>query len=274
MRTRLRTIALAGLAVTVVGAPAAADAAVIKTGGSTGLQLLAQKLATAYQKDKGVKVTVAGGGSGAGIRGANTGTFDIGNSSRKPAASDPAGLWFTPVTKEPFVVIVKPSSLVRTLTKAQIKGIFTGQITNWRQVGGRPGAIKVYSRIGTSGTLTTFRSLFLDDAPVTASAPTLASSALVRSKVANDPDGNAIGFVTFAYTATSTTVRALNVAGVAPTLKNVISNRYTYWGYQYFVTKGAPAGPSAAYLNWVRSAKGAAVMKNLAIPTTVAAEKT
>ena len=64
--------------------PASASAVTIKTGGSTGLQLLAQKLANAYRVQHGVKITVAGGGSGAGIKGAASGKFDIGDSSRDP----------------------------------------------------------------------------------------------------------------------------------------------------------------------------------------------
>src|SRR5262249_57719355 len=115
--------------------PAPAPAVTIKTGGSTGLQLLAQKLANAYKIQHGVKITVAGGGSGAGIKGAASGKFDIGDSSRDPAATDAHGLWFTPVTREPFVVIVNPHNPKKPLTQAQIKAIFTGKITNWAQVG-------------------------------------------------------------------------------------------------------------------------------------------
>ena len=69
-------------------------------------------------------------------------------------------------------------------------------------------------------------------------------------------------------------VRPLKVGGITASLKNVINGSYKYWGYQSFVTKGAPAGAVAKYISWVRSAKGAAVIKRYAIPTRDAAQKT
>lgn len=265
---RITAAALAA-AIGITGAAMdAASAAVITTGGSTGLQLTAQKLAIAFKARTGIRVTVAGGGSGAGIAGANTGRFDIGNSSREPRSSDPSGLQFWPITKEPFVVIVSPRNPVSSLTPTQIKGIFTGTITNWRQVGGPNKAIKVYSRIGTSGTLSTFRTLFLDGSAVTSSAPTLASNGLVRTKVANDPNAAAVGFVTYAYTVGTRIVKPLKVSNVAPTLQNVVAGRYKQWGYQFFVTKGAPRGRVSTYIRWVRSAAGARIIARYAIPTT------
>ena len=265
-------IPLAAAAALLAIAPASGSAA-IKTGGSTGLQLLAQKLANAYKAQHGVKVTVAGGGSGAGIKGAASGKFDIGDSSRVPAGSDAPGLWFTPVTREPFVVIVNPKNPVKSLTAAQIKSIFLGQTTKWSQVGWKNGgAIKVYSRVGTSGTLATFRQLFLGGAAVTSTSVQLASNGLDRSSVAGNKNG--ISFVTYAYTVGTKVIRPLKVGGIAGTLKNVINGSYKYWGHQYFVTKGAPAGAVAKYIAWVRSSKGAAVIKRYAIPTKDPVEKT
>jgi phosphate transport system substrate-binding protein len=265
-------VPLVAAAAMVVVAPAAADAAV-KTGGSTGLQLLAQKLGNTYKAQKGVKVTVAGGGSGAGIKGAASGKFDIGNSSRDPGGSDASGLWFTPITREPFVVIVNPKNTIKSLTAAQIKSIFLGQTTKWSQLGWKNGgSIKVYSRVGTSGTLATFQKLFLGGAKVTSSAVQLASNGLDRSSVAGNKNG--ISFVTYAYTVNTKVIRPLKVGGIAPTLKNVLNRSYRYWGYQYFVTKGAPSGAVKTYIDWVRSSKGAAVIKRYAIPTRDPARKT
>ncbi len=265
-------IPLVAAAAVMAIAPASGSAA-IKTGGSTGLQLLAQKLANTYKAQHGVKVTVAGGGSGAGIKGAASGKFDIGDSSRDPAATDATGLWFTPVTREPFVVVVNPKNPVKTLTQAQVKSIFLGQTTKWSQLGwSKGGAIKVYSRVGTSGTLATFQKLFLDGSKVTSSAVQLASNGLDRSSVAGNKNG--ISFLTFAYTVGTKVVKPLKIGGVAPTLKNVINKSYKYWGYQYFVTKGAPSGAVATYISWVRSSKGATVIKRYALPTKDAVKKT
>jgi phosphate transport system substrate-binding protein len=266
--------ALAATAALAVAAPAA-SAGQLNVGGSTGLQLLAQKLATSFERSHaGITIgRVKGGGSGAGIKNAASGVFDIGTSSRTKSSSDPTGLTFTPITKEPFSVIVNPKNPIKSLTKDQIKGIFVGSITNWSQVGWKSGgAIKIASRIGTSGTLATFRALFLDNEAVTSSAVTLASNGLDRSFVSRNANG--VSFVTFAYIANTKVVRPLRVSNVQPSLQNVISGRYTYWGFQYLVTKGDPAGDAKTFIDWVRTAKGATVMKGLAIPTTEAPDHT
>jgi phosphate transport system substrate-binding protein len=269
-----RVMIVSAVLAALAAAPVSAGAATLHTGGSTGLLLLAQKLANAYHSATHVTVTVAGGGSGAGISGANSGKYDIGNSSRAPKSSDPSGLVFTPVDREPFVIIVNPKNPIKTLTKAQIKNIFTGNTTKWSQLGwSGGGAIKVATRVGTSGTLATFRNLFLDGAAVTTSAPALASNGLDRSFVAGNKGG--ISFVTFQYTVGTSIVRPEKVSNVAPTLRNVINGSYKYWGYQYFVTKGKPAGAVKAYVSWVRtSAKAKSVMGPYAIPTTAAATTT
>lgn len=272
MKKRFLILVAALLATMVVTAPAMAVTKIV-TGGSTGLQILGSALASAYGKDTGgkVRVTVSGGGSGAGQTGAANGTFQIGNSSSDKSSSTPAGLTFTPITKEPFAIIVNKSNPIKGLTAAQVKAIFTGQVTNWKDVGwSAGGAIKCFSRVATSGTRQSFQKLFLGSisTPVSNSCPALASNALDRSSVANTKSG--IAFVTYAYTIGSggATVKTLPIDGVAPSLTNVVSNKYKFWNCQYFVTKGDPAGDVATYINWVRSAKGAAVIKNYAVPFT------
>ena len=272
MKKRLLILVAALMATMVVTAPAMAVTKIV-TGGSTGLQILGSALAAQYGKDSGGKyrVTVSGGGSGAGQTGAANGTFQIGNSSSDMSSSTPKGLTFTPITKEPFAIIVNKSNPVKGLTAAQVKAIFSGQVTNWKDVGwAQGGAIKCFSRVATSGTRQSFQKLFLGSisTPVSNSCPALASNALDRSAVANSKSG--IAFVTYAYTVGSggATVKTLPIDGVAPSLTNVVANKYKFWNCQYFVTKGDPAGDVATYINWVRSAKGAAVIKSYAVPFT------
>ena len=272
MKKRLLILIAALMATMVVTAPAFAVTKIV-TGGSTGLQILGSALASAYGKDTGGKyrVTVSGGGSGAGQTGAANGTFQIGNSSSDMSSSTPKGLTFTPITKEPFAIIVNKSNPVKGLTAAQVKAIFSGQVTNWKDVGwAQGGAIKCFSRVATSGTRQSFQKLFLGSisTPVSNSCPALASNALYRSAVANSKSG--IAFVTYAYTIGSggATVKTLPIDGVSPSLTNVVSNKYKFWNCQYFVTKGDPAGDVATYINWVRSAKGATVIKAYAVPFT------
>lgn len=268
MRT-IRIIILAGLAA-LIAVPTASAQTRITTGGSTGLQVLGSALAGEYKRaTKGkVRVTVAGGGSGAGISGANSGRFQIGNSSRDKRSSDSSSLIFTPITKEPFAIVVNKSNPIKGLTEAQVKAIFTGQVTNWSQVGwAAGGAIKCFSRVPTSGTRGSFEKLFLGSTSVSSKCPQLASNALDRAAVARSKSG--IAFVTFAYTvgAGGKTVKTLPIGGVSPSLQNVVTGKYKYWNCQYFVTKGEPSGDVKTYIDWVRTnAKAKKVTQKYAVP--------
>ena len=272
MRLSPKTLIAGVAAAAVLAVAPAAGATTYSTGGSTGMQILASALAQAYTKSPLNKdhsrFTVAGGGSGAGIKGVNAGTFVIGDSSRAPASSDPKGLVFYPVSVEPFVVIVNPQNKVSSLTQDQIAGIFTGSISNWSQVGGANCPIKGYTRIAGSGTLSTFQSLYLGGAAVASSFSAQGSNGLVRAAVAGN--ACAVGFVTYAYTVGNTTIKSLAVGGVAPSLANVKSGKFPYAGYQYFVTKGEATGPILNYINWARSGAASSIISKYALPTTAA----
>jgi len=270
MRLSPKTLIAGAVAAAVLSIAPAAGAATYATGGSTGMQILASALAQAYTKSSDNKdharFTVAGGGSGAGIKNANAGTFVIGDSSRAPASSDPKGLQFWPISVEPFVVIVNPANKVSSLTQDQINGIFTGSISNWNQVGGKDCAIKGYTRIAGSGTLATFQTLYLGGAAIAGSFSAQGSNGLVRSSVAGN--ACAVGFVTFAYTVGNTTIKPLAVGGVAASLANVKSGKFVYAGYQYFVTKGDPTGAIQNYIAWARGSGAAkSIVSKYALPT-------
>ena len=276
MRFSLKSTIAATAAAAVFAVVPAAGATTYATGGSTGMQVVASALAQAYNNSKDNKrhdrFTVTGGGSGAGIKGAASGTFVIGDSSRAPvttgSSKDASGLVFTPITVEPFVVIVNKANKVSSLTQAQINSIFQGETTNWNQVGGANCPIRGYTRISGSGTLSTFQTLYLGGANVASSFSAVGSNGLVRSAVAGN--ACAVGFVTFAYTVgTTLPIKALAVSGVAPSLANVKAGKFTYAGYQYFVTKGDPTGPVGDYVNWCRtSATAKAIIEKYALPTS------
>lgn len=275
MRFNPKAIVAAGVATAILALAPVAGAKTYATGGSTGMQVVATALAQAYaKKTKGkVRFTVAGGGSGAGVKGANAGTFVIGDSSSSPKSSDPAGLVFTPVTVEPFVVIVNKKNRVNSLTEAQIQGIFSGAITNWNQVGGTNCPIKGFTRITGSGTLSTFIKLYLGGKAISSTFRAQGSNGLVRSGVAGNACG--VGFVTYAYVVgTRLPIKTVAVNGVKPSLAAVKAGKFKYAGYQYMVTKGAPTGDIKTYIDWVRSKEGAKIISRYALPTTAAAETT
>jgi phosphate transport system substrate-binding protein len=277
MRISPKTLLAGVVTAAVLAVAPTAGAATFSTGGSTGMQVLASALAQAYvkspeNKDR-ARFTVAGGGSGAGVKGAAAGTFVIGDSSRAPVTTgkkaDAKGLQFWPISVEPFVVIVNPANKVKSLTQDQIAGIFKGTITNWKDVGGKNCAIKGYTRIAGSGTLATFQTLYLGGAAIASSFSAQGSNGLVRSAVARN--ACAVGFVTFAYTVGNTSIKPLAVGGVAASLANVKAGKFVYAGYQYFVTKGAPTGAVQNYIAWARGSSAAKrIISKYALPTNAA----
>ena len=258
----------------VAGAtPAFALSGTLKVGGSTTVQPLAQLLANKFHAaNPAVTVTVAGGGSGIGISGALDGTWNIGMSSNVLSADNiSSGLVGTTMAKDALSFVVNPKQKVKALTIAQLKRIWTGQITNWHQIGGVNHKIVVCGRAAGSGTGDFVnKSVFGDPdgkAPWTGStSPTLVTTLKVynsngdlRNAVAADK--YSIGYVGMAY-ATSK-VRALKVNGSLPTRANAKAGKYPLVRYLWWVTKGAPAGLSKSFIDYSLSSKGQAYVNQL-----------
>lgn len=256
MNRAKRTLITAIASVLIVAIPAAAaQATTVKIAGSTTVQPLAQKIATAWHNaNHADNATVAGGGSSAGVACATGGTCDIGTSSRDQKAGE-GGDW-TPFAKDAISVIVNPylsSHGVHNLTLDQVKGIFLGTIRNWHSVGGPNATILVYQRAATSGTESKFKELFLGNtnATICCNAPSEASNGLMRTVVAQHHFG--IGFVSMYFDITSTTVTGVSIDGVAPTLLNAKSGRYTFVRTLYLITQGQPTGAVAAFIHYALS---------------------
>jgi len=238
-------------------APQAAMAASIKLSGSTTVQPLAQQFATAYHKaHPSVSIIVAGGGSSVGFSDALNGNVAIGMSSREPKAGSESTLTKYRVAKDGLAVIVNPGNSVRKLTKAQIKGIYTGTITNWKQVGGANATIIPMGRTGASGTYTYFKETLLDNAKQTSRTKQYASNGMVRSGVARTKYG--VGYISVAIVNSSVrTVSVNSGAGyVAPTKSNCAAGKYPYVRPLYFLTKGTPSASVKAFITWCTSTAG------------------
>lgn len=245
----------------------------LKVGGSTTVQPLAQLLANEFHKaNKNVTVTVAGGGSGVGISGALDGTWNVGMSSNVLSQANlDSGLVPTAMAKDALCFIVNPANKVKALTVAQCKQIWTGKITNWKQLGGANAKINVYGRAAGSGTGDFVnKSVFGDangKAPWTGSAsPTLvktlktyASNGDLRNAVVKDT--NSIGYVGMAY-ATSK-VRALKMNGYLPTRLNARSGKYPLVRSLFWVTKGAAAGLAKSFITYSLSTTGQGLVNKL-----------
>ncbi len=250
-RTLIVSIALA----LVLALPAGAMARRLIVGGSTSVLPLAQKLATAYHKTypKIPAPQVQGGQSDVGITGVASGRFDIGDSSRDPLPTDPHHLVFTKIARDGVCMITNKSNPISNLSQESVEGIFTGRIRDWSEVPGAAisGPIDLFDRDGASGTQDAFQHIFLGETlKISPSATAETSNGLEQNAVTSDKQ--AIGFVSFAYTAG---VNPVGFEGVACSLRNAKSGQYGGVRNFWMVTKGAPKGEALKFILWVTSGK-------------------
>lgn len=237
----------------------------VKAGGSSTVAPIAQAAADELMKlNSGVNVSYASSGSGNGIKGAIDGSFHVGASSRELTESEISknpDLKVVPIAIDGIAIITHKDNAVKNLTKDQIKAIFTGEIKNWKDVGGDNAPIFVQTRESTSGTLASFQELVLGkDAAgkllnVVATATPFNTNGLLKEAVAGNK--NAVGFVSLGYVDES--VKAVSVNNIAPSVATLRNATYPIRRTLDVITKGMPTGATAVYIDWIRSAKVQAI---------------
>lgn len=227
--------------------------------GSTALQPLVEAAGEQYSSTRtGVFINVQGGGSGTGLSQIQSGAVAIGNSDI--FAEEQPGIKAHDLLDHQVAVvgiapIVNKQAGVKNLTQTQLIQIFTGKITNWRDVGGKNLPITLINRAQGSGTRTTFERFALKGHQ-SADSQEQDSSGLARSIVASTP--GAISYVAFSYFDKS--VDVVSVDGVQPTEANVRSNRWQIWSYEHLYTAKRPNQLTKEFINYVLST---AVQKKL-----------
>lgn len=240
--------------------------------GSTSVQPVAEQLSQAYMKNNtNVKITVQGGGSAVGIKSVQDGTAKIGTSSKKLSANESQGLTQYEIAKDGIAVIINNQNGVSGLTVDQIKGIFSGNITNWKEVGGADAKINLIVREEGSGTRDAFQEIVLGKLAngtkisFNKQAIVQSSTEAVQQAVAQDP--NAIGFISFASVKDT---KALTVNGVAPSEATVLDGTYKIQRPFLFLFKGEPTGDVKSFIDWVIGPDGKAIIKTeKLVPTGV-----
>lgn len=206
---------------------------VVTTDGSTSMEKVIGYLSEAYMKDNsGVKVTYNPTGSGSGIQAVSEGRCDIGLSSRDLKDDEAKILDQTVVAIDGIAMVVNPQNKVDGLTLDEISKIYTGEITNWSEVGGDDAPIVCIGREAASGTRDGFESITgTKDACV--HAQELTSTGDVIQTVSSNP--NAIGYASLA--AVKDTVKAVSVDGVTPSTATVQDGSYKIQRDFVFITK-------------------------------------
>ena len=208
----------------------------VSTNGSTSMEKVIGALSEQFMADNpSVKITYDATGSGAGIEAASNGSTDIGLSSRALKDEEVAsGLVGTTVALDGIAVIVNASSKVADLTVDQIAKIFTGEITDWSQVGGDAGAISCIGREAGSGTRDGFESI-TGTKDTCKLAQELTSTGAVIEAVAGNP--NAIGYASLSSVEGKDIIKAVTVGGVACTEDTVLDGSYEIQRPFVLVTK-------------------------------------
>ncbi len=251
-------IVIAG-AVMVLGG-SGSQKSTIEIVGSTSVQPVAEKLAEEYTKTHpNVKINVQGGGSSVGITSAQQGTADIGTSSKELKDNESTGLTQYIIGNDGIVIAVNSKNKVNDLTTDQIKDIFSGKITNWKEVGGADAEINVVTREDGSGTRKAFEEVVMGkETKIKSDAVVQSSTEAVKTTVAGDE--NAIGYISLANL--DNTVKALKVDGVAPSEATVADGSYKIQRPFIFLVKGNASGAVKEFIDWVLSAEGQEIVKS------------
>jgi phosphate transport system substrate-binding protein len=275
----LSLMALAGCGSRTVEAGAPALTKTIEDIGSDTIVNLALAWAEAYQKvNPDIRISVSGGGTGTGLAALINGTADIANASRKikdEERADAEKNGIQPVeieiARDAIAIIVHPGNPVTQLTLQQISDIYSGRITNWREVGGEDRPIVRLSRESNSGTHVYFleevvrlgqkdnKTLFSPDTLL------LPSSEGITAEVRQNP--NAIGYDGLGYVTPD--VQTLAVArrpgepAVKPSIESVNNGTYPIARPLFMYTPGEPAGEVRQYLDWILGPAGQQIVGQL-----------
>ena len=237
------------------------DTETISIAGSTTVLPVAQAAAEEYMNQhSNADIQVSGGGSGVGATSVIGGTADIGMLSRDLKASEKEGntLKEFVVGKDGIALVGHPSNTASDLSLEQVKAIYQGTITNWKDVGGADSEIVLIGRDSSSGTREFFTEFVLDKEDAAKEMQELNSNGAVAQAVSITP--GAIGYVSLEYVDDS--LKAFSIAGVAPTVDNVISGIYEINRPLLMITNGEPEGLAADYLAFILSEEGQQILKD------------
>jgi phosphate transport system substrate-binding protein len=168
------------------------------------------------------------------------------------------------VVYDGMAVVVHADNPVRALTKRQVEQIFTGAVTDWSALGGKPGPISVYTRNTSSGTYSDWKELAMNKKDYAKSSQKLAGNEQIVAEVARNPNG--IGYVGLAYLS-APGIQTATIDGQSPSEEAIRSHKYPYARPTFFYTNGEPSGEAARFIEFVLSAEGQTIARKVGFVT-------
>jgi phosphate transport system substrate-binding protein len=232
--------------------------------GSDTMVLLGQRWAEDFmKKNPGTSLQVTGGGSGTGVAALVNGTTDIAMSSRaikdaekqQVQSRHKAEAREIAVAKDGVTFYVHESNPLNALTQEQLKGIYLGDISNWKDVGGADAPIVIYSRENSSGTYVFVKDHVLGGEDFAANALTLPGTAAVVNAVSKEKNGIGYGGAAYAKGIKELKVKA-GAEEIAPSQENIQSGKYPLSRNLFFYVRGEPSGAVKQFIDFALSAEG------------------
>lgn len=250
-----------------VAGTASAQKLVIKGSDTLGAKLV-PTLAEEYKsRHPGVSFEIAAEGSTTGLSAIIDGTAQIGMSSRRARPTEVSAATAKGVTLKPLIVaydgmavIVNAKSPIANLTLRQVEQIFTGDVTDWSAVGGRPGKISVYTRNTSSGTYSDWKDLAMKKRDYARSSQKMAGNEQIAAEVAKNPNG--IGYVGLAYLKAAG-IKVASIDGVQPSKETVLAKKYAYARPTFYYTNGEPTGEAAKFIAFTLSEDGQRIAEKI-----------
>jgi phosphate transport system substrate-binding protein len=244
-----------------------------KIKGSDTCLPLTQKEAEVFMKNHaGSTIMVTGGGSGVGLAALQNGTTDIAQSSRKIKLDEKMKMQDagkvtveTIIAYDAIAVIVNPSNKISQLTREQIESIYTGKVTNWKEVGGDDMPVVLYSRESSSGTFEFFKANVLNQKNFSTTAMLMPATGAIVQSVSQTK--GAIGYVGLAYV--EPTVKALKVSYdkgktyVAPSVENAMNKTYPITRPLYYYYLNSTEKAVKPFVDFILSADGQKIVREV-----------
>ena len=223
--------------------------------GSTSVQPVCEQLVEEYKKSHSVvDINVQGGGSGLGIKCSENCLADIGMSS-KEVNNDNLNVY--EIGREAIVIAVNPDNPINDLSTQQIRDIFSGKITNWREISNNSGKINVISREEGSGTLDSFKNIIMKNQDIKKDAIIQNSPGAIKQSVMEDK--NSIGFVSLAHA--DENIKTISIDGVKISEKSICDGSYKLQRPFLLMTSKTPNNETQNLVRWVLSDESQEILK-------------